>query len=155
MRVCACWREQEGVPPRAFAHLNVLAGRDVDHAHLRAVGLDGVGVEAHEVGVDDPVGRAQAHHEAAGRALRAVQQADPLEARVHVRLLNLLPRELARTDLGGKVVDVGEGRGAILGELGLLDRVACLGLLDRGVRQVRGARAGLDCHLRITSAASL
>ena len=113
------------------AQLDVLARRDVDHAELGPVRLDAVGVEAHEVGVDDAVGNTHPHHELARRAFVAVDKPDPLEPSVHVHLLDVLPIHRARTD-GGRVLvhAVVRGRG-VLGQLGLLDRVAVLRALDR------------------------
>ena len=71
------------------ADLDVLPRRDVDDAELRPVRLDALGVEAEQVGVDDAVGDAHAHHELARRPLVTVHEADPLEARVEVRLVRV------------------------------------------------------------------
>mmetsp|Transcript_1309 Transcript_1309/g.4699 ORF Transcript_1309/g.4699 Transcript_1309/m.4699 type:complete len:477 (+) Transcript_1309:400-1830(+) len=131
-----------GVLERDAAQLKVLARRDVDHAEVGAVRLDAVGVEAHQLGRDDAVGRAQPHHKPAWRPLAAVQQADPLEARVKVGLLDLLPGEGSGADGGGVLVHRGEGGGAVLGQLDLFDRVPRLCTLDR-VRREEGEAGGL------------
>merc|ERR1719483_340574 len=113
------------------AELDVLARRDVDHAELGPVRLDAVGVEAHEVGVDDAVGNAHPHHELARRAFVAVDEPDPLEPRVHVHLLDVLPIHRARTDGGRVLVHAVVCGSGVLGQLGLLDRVAVLRALER------------------------
>ena len=125
------------------ADLDVLPRCDVDDAELGPVGLDALGVEAQEVGVDDAVGDAHAHHELARRALVAVHEAHPLEARVEVRLLHVLPVHLARADGGGVLVDGVEDGRRVLSHLGLLDRVARRSPLHGGLREEGRARPAL------------
>eukprot|EP00962_Isochrysis_galbana_P029578 scaffold9484_cov124-Isochrysis_galbana.AAC.9 len=78
---------------RDAAQLDVLPGGDVDDAEVRAVRLHTLGIKAHLIRCDDAIGHAEAEHEAARRALVAVQHAAILEACVHVGLLDLLPSE--------------------------------------------------------------
>ena len=63
-----------GVLDRDAAHLDVLAGGDVQHADVVAVRLDAVRVEAEAVRVGHTVGQPQPHHEAAGRPLVAMHR---------------------------------------------------------------------------------
>ena len=130
-----------GVLEHDPAQLDVLTCRDVDDAKLGAVRLERVGVEAEAVRVDNAVGEAHAHHEAAGRAFVAVHQADPLETSVHIHLLHTLPVQRAGADRSGKLVDVVERVRSILGQLGLLDWVALPRTLHRLLGQEGGARA--------------
>mmetsp|Transcript_38247 Transcript_38247/g.65615 ORF Transcript_38247/g.65615 Transcript_38247/m.65615 type:complete len:207 (+) Transcript_38247:1825-2445(+) len=127
------------------AQLNVLARRDVDDAEVGAVLFDRVGVEAERVGVRHAVRQPQAHHEAAGSALIAVDEADPLQPRVHVHLLDVLPVELPGADRCCERVDIIECTRRVLLDLRLLDRVALLRALHRGLRKERCACRSLPC----------
>eukprot|EP00966_Prymnesium_polylepis_P032836 764023-Prymnesium_polylepis.1 len=60
-----------------------------------------------------------------------MQHAHPLEARVEVGVLDVLPVEGARADLGRVVVQVGEDLRRVFGQLDLLKLGARLGALDR------------------------
>ena len=110
--------------------------------------LDAIGIEPQAVCVDDAVRDTQPHHKAARRALVAVDEPDPLEARVHVRLLNVLPVEGARADRGGKLVDRVEGRRRVLRQLCLLDRIAVRSAVDGILRQEGRPRRPFPCRPR-------
>ena len=121
--------------------LNVLAGCDVDHAHLGTVRLHGVCVEPHLLCGDDAVRHAQPHHEAARRALETREHADPFEPHVDVAGVDLIELGLPLADGLGVLINVGECGRAVLRELVLLELITRRGAFDRVRRQIRGSRA--------------
>mmetsp|Transcript_7936 Transcript_7936/g.19575 ORF Transcript_7936/g.19575 Transcript_7936/m.19575 type:complete len:223 (-) Transcript_7936:324-992(-) len=104
--------------------LDICTGGNVNDAQFFVVFRHAVGVESHLVGIDYAVRYLETHHELTGCALAAVQHTDVLESRIEIGFLYFFPGHFPFSDLTRILVYVDERRRAVLGQLGLLDRIS-------------------------------